>query len=403
MIQSLAAIIRLEFKRQLNNPTAWFFFVVLPLIFTASVGTGLSGMMDVEEAEPEEIQTTLAMVSHDQGPLVEGFKQTLTSLNIDVMPVEEIPDSDYVLVIPKEFSERILNGESVTVTLRTGPHSGEASVIEHSVRAAQGRVGGAALVAQMGLEQARATGQVSTPEESETFFRDVLLDTLNAVEEPRVVAQVRWPEGTSLTRASETRVTSQEHASAGQIVTWVQITLLGAAEVLVDERNQGTLKRMLITPTSRTVILSGKLLATLSLGLVQMSILFLAGRWLLGVNWGQDPLAVGLVSLTFALAIAALGTALATFIKTRGQASSIVVGLAMSMSALGGAWYPLEITPPFYRTAVQVLPSNWAMRAYNEMLAQGATLIDVLPHIGILTGFAVLFLIVGVVRFRHYR
>jgi ABC-2 type transport system permease protein len=73
------------------------------------------------------------------------------------------------------------------------------------------------------------------------------------------------------------------------------------------------------------------------------------------------------------------------------------------MSALGGAWYPLEITPPLYRQIVQILPSNWAMRAYNAMLGQGATLIDILPHIGALTGFAVLFVIVGIVRFRHYR
>jgi ABC-type multidrug transport system permease subunit len=63
----------------------------------------------------------------------------------------------------------------------------------------------------------------------------------------------------------------------------------------------------------------------------------------------------------------------------------------------------LEITPPVYRQIVRILPSNWAMRAYNEMLAQGATLIDVVPHIAVLTGFAVLFMVVGIVRFRNYR
>jgi ABC-2 type transport system permease protein len=134
-----------------------------------------------------------------------------------------------------------------------------------------------------------------------------------------------------------------------------------------------------------------------------MGILFAGGHLIFGVDWGQDPLAIALVSFAFTLATAALGIILATFVKTRVQANSIVIGLAMSMSALGGAWYPLEITPPLYRTIVQILPSNWAMRAYNEMLAQGATLIDVLPHIGILMGFAILFLGVGILRFRNYR
>ncbi len=403
MIRRLGSIIRIEFKRQLSGPTGWFFFLVLPLIFTASVGAGLSGAMNAESEDPQEIRTQLFLVAHDQGPLVDGLEQTLESLNIELTSVEEIPEDRDGLIVPADFSDQILDGRPVTLTLQVRSTSGASPVVEQSLRAAQGRVGGAALVAEMGLTQARESGLVTTSEEADTFFRTLLLDTLEDAENPPVVAQVRWPEDTTITRDAQTQITSQEHASAGQIVTWVQITLLGLAEVLVDERLQGTLRRILITPTSRAVLFAGKLLAGLSLGLVQMGILFASGHLIFGVEWGRDPLAIALVSLTFALATAALGIVIATFVKTRGQASSIVVGLAMSMSALGGAWYPLEITPPVYRKIVQILPSNWAMRAYNEMLAQGATLIDVLPHIGALTVFALLFLAVGIVRFRHYR
>ena len=403
MIRRIGSIIRVEFKRQLSGPTAWFFFLILPLIFTASVGAGLSGAMNNEASEPQEVRTQVLLVSRDQGPLVEGFRETLESLNVELIPVDEIPDDENGLIIPADFSTRILNNQPVTLTLHVQSTHSTSSVLEQSIRAAQGRVGGAALVAEMGLEQARDSGLVSTSEAEETFFRTLLLDTLDAAEDPPIVAKVRWPEETTITREAQTQITSQEHASAGQIVTWVQITLLGMAEVLVDERLQGTLRRVLITPTSRAVLFAGKLLAGLSLGLVQMGILFAGGHLIFGVDWGQDPLAIALVSFAFALATAALGIILATFVKTRGQANSIVIGLAMSMSALGGAWYPLEITPPLYRTIVQILPSNWAMRAYNEMLAQGATLIDVVPHIGILMGFAILFLGGGILLFRNYR
>jgi ABC-2 type transport system permease protein len=403
MIRRLGSIIRVEFKRQLSGPTAWFFFLILPLIFTASVGAGLSGAMNAEPSDPQEVRTPLFLVAQDEGPLVEGLKQTLASLNIDLTPVDEIPDDSNGLIVPADFSARLLDSQPVTLTLQVQSTSGASPVIEESIRAAQGRVGGAALVAEMGLDQAQSSGLVATPEQEARFFRTLLLDTLEAVENPPVVAQVRWPDETTITRDPQTQITSQEHASAGQIVTWVQITLLGLAEVLVDERLQGTLRRVLITPTSRATLFAGKLLAGLSLGLVQMAILFAGGGLIFGVDWGQDLLAIALVSFAFALATAALGIVVATFVKTRGQANSIVIGLAMSMAALGGAWYPLEITPPLYRQIVQILPSNWAMRAYNAMLGQGATLIDVLPHIGALTGFAVLFLIVGVVRFRRYR
>jgi ABC-2 type transport system permease protein len=121
-----------------------------------------------------------------------------------------------------------------------------------------------------------------------------------------------------------------------------------------------------------------------------------------GVGWGRAPVAIGAISLAFALASVGLGMLLATFVRSRGQASSVVDGFALAMAALGGAWWPLEITPQLYRQVVQVLPSTWAMRAYGDVLARGATLVDVLPHIGVLLLFAALFTGVGMWRFKDY-
>jgi ABC-2 type transport system permease protein len=196
---------------------------------------------------------------------------------------------------------------------------------------------------------------------------------------------------------------STEHASAGQIVTWVQITLLSAAEVLVDERLRGTLKRMLVMPTSRALILGGKVLATVLAGLLQIAILLIGGAVVFNVGWDKAPLAVTAISVTFALAVAGMGLLLATFVKTSGQASSAVVGLSMTMAALGGAWFPLEVTPPLFRQIVQILPSTWAVRAYEDILARGATLVDMLPSIGVLLGFAIVFTFIGMLRFNRYQ
>ena len=213
---------------------------------------------------------------------------------------------------------------------------------------------------------------------------------------------MRWPEGVQASDDEPAMANSAEHASAGQMVTWVQTTLLGAAEILVDERLRGTLKRMLIMPTSRAAILGGKLLASLLLGLAQIAILIGGGALLFGVGWGRAPLAVIAVSVTFAWAMVGLGLLLATVVKSRGQASSAVIGVAMTTAAMGGAWFPLEITPEFYRTAVQVLPSTWAMRAYEDILARGATLGDVGLHVGILFAFGLVFTLVGMWRFKDY-
>lgn len=401
-MQRLRAMIRNEFLLEFNTPISLFFFLVLPLLFTAAVGAGLGGMMHQGDEAPQEVRIPLYVQTEDSGPLVEAFLAVLPEANLEPERVEALPAEQFGLEIPAYFSAALLNGDTVTLTLHTCTDSSASPAVEQAVRAAQGRVGGSALVAQMGLEQARQAGIVTTPEEEMMFFREVLADTLAAAQQPPAVAQVRWPAGVTIVDTANAIATGAEQASAGQLVTWVQITLLGAAEVLVSERLGGTLRRMLVLPTSRRTILMGKLLARLLLGLLQMSILLVGGAVLFGVNWGRNPLGVALVSLAFALATVSLGILLATFIQTRGQASSLVVGLSMGMAALGGAWYPLEVTPPLYRQVVQILPSTWAMRAYTDLLARGADLGRVLPYVGILLGFALIFAVAGMLRFQRY-
>jgi len=400
-MRRLYAMIRNEFLREFASPMQLVFFLILPLLFTAAVGAGLSGMMGGGDTTPQEVRYTLSVVSADSGPLVEAFLDALAQTNVTPQPVTTLPEESFALELPADFSRDLLAGETVTLTLHILPQSSATPAIEQAVRAAQGRVGGVVMVARMGVEQAQASGVITTADESAAFFTQVLEQTLADTRQPPAVAQVRWPEAVMADLSGEL-ATSTEQASAGQLVTWVQITLLGAAEVLVDERLRGTLRRLLMQPTSRGMIFMGKLVSRLLLGLLQMAILLLGGSYLFGVNWGQDLPAVALVSLAFALALVAMGMMLATWISSRGQASSLVVGLAMAMSALGGAWFPLEVTPPLYRQVVQVLPSTWAMRAYTDLLVRSARIPDVLPYIGVLLGFAVVFLAVGLVRFRQY-
>ncbi|MFN2110728.1 MAG: hypothetical protein ACK2UI_13810, partial [Anaerolineae bacterium] len=244
----LWGIIRTEFLRRFDGPTAWVFFLLLPFLFTAAVGAGLEGTMDSSDAPPEEVRITLAVIQHDEGPLVDALFAALEGVNFDLDVVDTFPDDVFGLTIPADFSERLLAGEEVELILYVRSDSSDTPVVEQAVQAAIGRVGGAALVAQNGVAQARDAGLVAEDEET-ALFADLLLDTLDAVETPAVVAEVVWPEGVTLATDTRDMANSTEHASAGQIVTWVQITLLSAAEVLVDERLRGTLKWMLVMPT----------------------------------------------------------------------------------------------------------------------------------------------------------
>jgi ABC-2 type transport system permease protein len=132
-----------------------------------------------------------------------------------------------------------------------------------------------------------------------------------------------------------------------------------------------------------------------------MSLLIGFGILVLHVNWGQQPLALAVMMLASALAAAALGTMLGTFVKTEGQASGISIMLGMTMALLGGCWYPLELFPLAVRSAVKVLPTTWAMQGLLDILLRGGGVAAILPEAGVLLGFAALFFTIGILRFRY--
>ena len=90
-----------------------------------------------------------------------------------------------------------------------------------------------------------------------------------------------------------------------------------------------------------------------------------------------------------------------TFVKTDRQASNLSIAAGMAMALLGGAWLPMEIFPPAAQTVAKFLPTTWAVQGLNELVMYGGGMVDILLPAAVLTGFAVVFLTIGVWRFRY--
>jgi len=102
-----------------------------------------------------------------------------------------------------------------------------------------------------------------------------------------------------------------------------------------------------------------------------------------------------------ALAAAALGTMLGTFVKTEGQASGLSIMFGMVMALMGGCWYPLELFPQTVQHIVKILPTTWAMQGLLDIVLRGQGLTAILPEAGVLLGFALVFFTIGILRFKY--
>jgi ABC-2 type transport system permease protein len=132
-----------------------------------------------------------------------------------------------------------------------------------------------------------------------------------------------------------------------------------------------------------------------------MLLLVAFGVFVLHVPWGQSLSGLVALLFSFGLASVAFGTLLGTFVRSTGQANGLSIILGMTMGLLGGCMMPLEFFPPAVRTAVHVLPVTWAMEGMTDLTMRGQGLAGVLPEAAALLGFAIVFFILGVRRFRY--
>ncbi len=181
---------------------------------------------------------------------------------------------------------------------------------------------------------------------------------------------------------------------------YVMFTVLGGMAVLLRERRQWTLQRLLALPLSRAQILGAKIGVYFSLGMIQYFIVFAVGA-ALGMDFGANPAAILAVMAAFVLCITALTFALAPWITSEGQARGLVLLLSLSLAPLGGAWWPLEIVPQFMQTIGHLSPVAWAMDAFQDLIWYNGAFTDVLPEIGVLLAAAAVLFTIGIRSFKY--
>jgi len=277
-----------------------------------------------------------------------------------------------------DIGEAVLAGERTTLGLRSDADGtgGDYDTV---------RVGRAVFGLVADLAVASLRGVEPTPE----LFREL-------EQAPRSVELVVRPAG------ERKRVPSgYEQTIPGTMVMFTMLVLLtSGAILLVIEREQGLLRRLASTPIPRGSVVFGKWLGRMALGLVQIAFAVLAGTVLFGMDWGDAPLAVATLLVSWAAFNASLGILLGNLARSTGQMTGIGVMTSMVMAALGGCWWPIEVTPASMQRLALWLPTGWAMDAMHKLVSFGYGGEAVLPHVAALAGGA---LVLGIASVRTFR
>ncbi len=184
------------------------------------------------------------------------------------------------------------------------------------------------------------------------------------------------------------KLAQQSHAVAGIAVMMLLFGLVACGATLLAEEAEGTLERLRLAPGTGRSILAGKFLFTFVIGLAQLVILFVYGRLLFDIPIFRAPLALLVHSVAVAGAVTGFGVLFAVLCRTQKQLEGLSTIAILTMSALGGSWWPLAITPEWYQKLAHFTLNAWAMDGYQGIFWYGKGLAGILPSIGILLGIA---------------
>ncbi len=169
-------------------------------------------------------------------------------------------------------------------------------------------------------------------------------------------------------------VVEEKQSSPGLIQavsgTAVMMLLFGLAAMgagLLEEKENGTLKRLLYAPIRTSNILFGKTIASILVALMQLSVLFFYAAFAFHLDLGKNVPALVTMMLTTAFACSGFGMFLASIAKSRQQVQVLSSVIVLSMSAIGGSMIPTFLMPAFMQKLSVVSINYWSIQGFYDI------------------------------------
>lgn len=193
--------------------------------------------------------------------------------------------------------------------------------------------------------------------------------------------------------------------AAGIGVMFLLFALSGRAALLIEERESGVLVRLLASRLTLTGYLVGRWLYLATLGFLQLSLMFVWGALVFGLELGGASrlASLSLVTAVASGAAAAFGLLLSVSCRTRAQLNGVAIVVVLVMSALGGSMFPRFLMPETVRTLGLATFNAWALDAYRKVFWYEAPPLALAPQLAVMIAMGAGFFLAALALARRAR
>ncbi len=294
---------------------------------------------------------------------------SLKNIKVKRLPLDSaerlvrIGDESSMLVFNKGFSDSLSKGTSLPIEMRFDPSkAAESAMMQAVIMRNLGEMIGADFMTNRMKHNAMIaiktndSATIAKMQEGMMSNMNIQSDAENAM-----MIQMR-------------PVIEEKQSNPGLIQavsgTAVMMLLFGLAAMgagLLDEKESGTLKRLLYSPIKAANILFGKTLASMVVAMLQLSVLFLYASFAFHLDLGKNVPALIAMMLTTAFACAGFGMFLASVAKSRQQVQMLSSVIVLSMSAIGGSMIPTFLMPAFMQKLSVISINYWSIQGFYDI------------------------------------
>ncbi|WP_059104567.1 ABC transporter permease [Shouchella shacheensis] len=397
----MGPLLKKDWLQIVDDRTALFSLIAMPLVLIAILGFSLSGSFN-------STTDTVRLAVVDEGHYEEAIENWQEQLQQAGLPAEtetELLKVASELSVPELLLEDVLQEEEVASFLEVSHVETVDAARENDEFAAVLQIPSGyrlEMWEQLLLDTEAISEGLSLYTNSERSYSASVIETIldeffYELSLQSVLAQSGETEsretlgtGGRITQHQEEPITSFDYYAVSMSVMFMLIVSVFVASYAMQEKRSHVFARVLLANTSGLDYLTSKWLMTTIVGVVQLCVLFGFSRVVFGVEWGNLA-GFFLVTLTFSASVGGIGTLLTAinFRLNSEKASSIFQVFLFSIFAfIGGNWFPVEQLSTTIARIGSWTPNGRGLNVYLQVL-QGAPVTEVAHSLLILCGFAI--------------
>lgn len=169
---------------------------------------------------------------------------------------------------------------------------------------------------------------------------------------------------------------------------------------IVGEKESGTIEQMNVTPVNRLTFILAKLIPYWIIGFVVLTICFIIAMLIYGLIPSGSLLTIYLYATIYILVVSGLGLVISNYSETMQQAMFVMFFFMLILILLSGLYTPITSMPEWAQIITKFNPLSYFIQVMRSIYLKGSSIMELLPQLFALCGFAIIFNIWAIISYK---